>query len=218
MFRLEPTSSSLPGKFCFVLSSDWRGYEVSISLHELSRISAPLPLFCLGMGRCRKRSFLSLGEHCMAVVSQFTYFSVVLFPAVLWSYLKTGLGRDAAQVCTAVLWKGFTCANCVDLNLHRRWHNKAYIPGSFFIFLQITYRYDWYPASHMLWFHPPVFRVSWNVTIKARIDWEMRNSPVNLQLLETQLIITERTADNSVNNMAQWFECDLSSGTCFSLK
>lgn len=29
------------------------------------------------------------------------------------------------------------------------------------IFPQIVYWYDWYPSSHILWFHQPVFRLSW---------------------------------------------------------
>lgn len=101
---------------------------MSISLHEVSRINTPLPLLCLGMGKCRKRSFLSLGGHCMAMASQFTHCQCCSVSSCIVVILKNWPGK---RCCPGVLWKGFTCANCMDLNLHRHRHNKAYIPGSF---------------------------------------------------------------------------------------
>lgn len=133
MSKLEPTSSSFLGKSCFVLSSAWRGYEK----HCTAWSEQDKRTFAPSLSRHREvleeifLSFLSLGSTEWPWRVNSHTVSVVLFPAVLWSYLKTGLGRDTAQVCIAVLWKGFTCANCVDLNLHRHWHNEAYIPGSF---------------------------------------------------------------------------------------
>lgn len=132
MSPLELMSSSLPGKSCFVVSCDWRGSMTSIAVHEVNGVRAALPL--LSRGGVWEESFLftSLGVQCCGHGK-----SVQVLPALscllcnIWECLKTSLGREAAQVCPAVMWKGFSCANCVDLNLHSCWHTKAYVAGSF---------------------------------------------------------------------------------------
>lgn len=53
-------------------------------------------------------------------------------PPGLELLLESKPGRGTAQAWAAVLWKGFSCANCTGFNLHRCWHTKACVAGSLF--------------------------------------------------------------------------------------
>lgn len=132
MSALELMSSSLPGKSCFVVSSDWRGGMKSIAMHEVSGVRAALPLLSQG-GDNWRRAFFSpnWGYNVVAVANQFKYYQHCPVCCLTFGSAWKPAWEEMLPRC-AQLWCGKASAVltawiwiCIAAD------TKAYVAGSF---------------------------------------------------------------------------------------